>query len=132
MKTELLAELGLSEEQIKQVFAENGKDIKAEKDKALALEASLTTARQDLDDYREKLKAFDGVDVAKLQGEIKTLQDTIADREKTEKQAQEEKALTDNIVAAFGDKAFTSDYVKNGLIADIKAQLADKTNAGKG
>ncbi|MEG1894679.1 MAG: hypothetical protein RR162_00465 [Oscillospiraceae bacterium] len=56
MKTELLAELGLTEEQIKQVFAENGKDIKAEKDKAIALEATIATAKQDLNDYREKLK----------------------------------------------------------------------------
>ncbi len=40
MKTEFLKELGLEQEQIDKIMAENGKDIAAEKAKALALVAA--------------------------------------------------------------------------------------------
>ena len=65
------------------------------------------------------------------------MQKKIADYEQAEKDKIEnetrltaEKALTDKILETFGDKQFTSDYVKNGLIADIKAQLQNDSTIG--
>ena len=49
-----------------------------------------------------------------------------------EKAKQEDEILTNNIITAFGDKKFTSDYVKNGLICDIKSELGKAVNKGKG
>ena len=45
---------------------------------------------------------------------------------------KEDEILTNNIISVFGDKKFTSDYVKNGLIADIKSELGKTENKGKG
>ena len=132
MKTEELTALGLTDEQSKAVFALNGKDITAEQDKGKKLESKILSLQGDIDTYKDKLKNFDGVDVENLKGEIKTLQDGIAAREENDKKAETDRTLNENIITAFGDKQFTSDYVKNGLIADIKSHLSDNSNAGKG
>ena len=66
MKTEDLKAKGFTDEQIAFVMAENGKDVKREKDKA-------DTYKSQLDTAKESLKAFDGVDVAELKNKITTL-----------------------------------------------------------
>lgn len=83
MKTEDLKSKGLTDEQIAFVMAENGKDVKREKDKADGYKAQLDTAK-------ESLKAFDGVDVAELKGQVKKLTDDLAakDSEYTAKLAE--------------------------------------------
>ena len=40
--------------------------------------------------------------------------------------------MTEAITAVFGDKEFTSDYVRNGIIADMKTEIAKAENKGKG
>ena len=65
----------------------------------------------------------------------KKFDDLTADIKKKDDAAKaeaEDKALTDAIVATFGDKKFTSDYVKNGIIADMKTEIAKPENKGKG
>lgn len=66
MKTEDLQAQGLSEEQIKYVMAENGKDVQREKDKAAGLKTQLDSAK-------ESLKSFEGVDVTDLQSKVAQL-----------------------------------------------------------
>ena len=74
MKTEDLKSHGLTDEQIAYVMAENGKDVKREKDKADSYKNQLDTAK-------ESLKAFDGVDVAELRNKITTLTNDLANKE---------------------------------------------------
>lgn len=74
MKTEELKAKGLTDEQIAFVMAENGKDVKREKDKADSYKTQLDTAK-------ESLKAFDGVDVAELKNKITTLTADLANKE---------------------------------------------------
>lgn len=65
----------------------------------------------------------------------KKFEDLTADIKTKEEAAQkeaEDKALTDAIVAVFGEKKFTSDYVRNGVIADMKVEIAKPENKGKG
>ena len=66
MKTKFLEELGLDKDVIAKIMAENGKDIQTEKDKAKGFEDSLK-------EVQEKLKGFEGIDVAELQKQVKTL-----------------------------------------------------------
>jgi hypothetical protein len=78
MKTEflksVLSEAGVPEDKqkdaIDKIFAENGKDVTAVKEK-------VTTAEKERDDYKDKyetaekaVKEFEGVDVKDLQGKI--------------------------------------------------------------
>lgn len=74
MKTEDLKAQGLSDVQIAFVMAENGKDVKREKDKA-------DTYKSQLDTAKESLKAFDGVDVAELKNKITTLTADLSSKE---------------------------------------------------
>lgn len=60
------------------------------------------------------------------------LQETIKKEKEAAQAAAEDQALTDAIVATFGDKKFTSDYVRNGIIADMKTEIAKPENKGKG
>ena len=74
MKTEDLKAKGFTDEQIAFIMAENGKDVKREKDKADSYKTQLDTAK-------ESLKAFDGVDVAELKSKITTLTNDLASKE---------------------------------------------------
>ena len=64
--------------------------------------------------------------------QLEDLKKEIADKEKADKEAKADAELTDAITAVFGDKKFTSDYVKNGIIADMKSEIAKPENKGKG
>ena len=70
MKTEELQAQGLTEEQIKFVMAENGKDINAAKHK---LEVERDNYKDSLDIAQNALKEFEGVDVKELNGRIAQL-----------------------------------------------------------
>ena len=60
------------------------------------------------------------------------LQEEINKEKESAQAAAEDKALTEAIEAVFGDKKFTSDYVRNGIIADMKTEIAKPENKGKG
>ncbi len=78
MKTEFLKGLGLTEEQIKSIMGENGKDIEAEKEKSKA-------ATTELEDTKTQLKTANTTitDLKKNNGDNETLQKTIKDHEET-------------------------------------------------
>lgn len=81
MKTEFLKELGLTEEQIKAVFAENGKDIKGEQDKLEPMKTQIEDLTSQLTTAKDTLKSFDGVDVKELQGKITQLSTDLSAKE---------------------------------------------------
>ena len=54
---------------------------------------------------------------------LEDLDKKIKEQEAEDARKKEDEILTNNIISVFGDKKFTSDYVKNGLIADIKSEL---------
>ena len=84
MKTEFLKELGVTDQAvIDKIMAEAGRELNAEKDKAKIAEQRLT-------EFNEKLKAFEGVDVEKLKGEVEKLRGTLS-----EKDAEYQRKLSD-------------------------------------
>ena len=82
MKTEDLKAQGFTDEQINFIMAENGKDIKREKDKADSYKSQLDTATQ-------TLKGFEGVNVEEMKNKISQL---TADLENSQKKHAEEKS----------------------------------------
>lgn len=85
MKTEDLKAQGFTDEQISFIMAENGKDIKREKDKADSYKSQLDTATQ-------TLKGFEGVNVEEMKNKISQL---TADLENSQKKHAEEMAQRD-------------------------------------
>ena len=120
MKTEELQALGLSEEQIKEVFKLNGKDINAEKKRADAAEESAAQYKQRAEAAEETLKGFDGVDVEKLNRDIEDWKKKAEEAEKDFKSQLYERDFTDALKTALDNVKFSSEAAKRSVMADIK------------
>ena len=124
----------LESEQIDKVMALYGKAI-AKKDNEIE---TLTNSKKELEEkvatYETKINEFNesAKDNADWKTKYEELQTSIKEQEAKRKAEEEDKILTNNITSIFGDKKFTSDYAKNGLIADIKGELGKAENKGKG
>ena len=81
MKTEFLKDLGLTEEQIKAVMAENGKDIQREQEKIAKIETERDSIKEQLDTAQTTLKEFEGVDVQELQTKVQELNKTLEEND---------------------------------------------------
>ena len=135
MKREFLKGIeGLTEESIDKIMAEHGKSIEAEKAKTSALKAENDTLKADKKSLEEKITTLS--EKADTDADYKQQLETLQKQIKEEKEAAEKEAAdkeqTEAILAVFGDKKFTSDYVKNGIVADMKAEILKPENKGKG
>lgn len=125
---------GITDEQLKQILDINSADIgKAKKDYDAVkkdndtLIADKKSLEDKIDELSENTKTAED-----YKKQLEDLKKEIKDKEDADKKALEDAQLTDAITAVFGDKKFTSDYVKNGLIADMKTEIAKPENKGKG
>jgi uncharacterized protein YjgD (DUF1641 family) len=124
----------LTSEQIKGILAENGKIVKNEQEKVAQnnkeeIESYKSTIAK-LESQIKDMPSSDEID--KLKNEIKAFKDAEAERIAKEEAEKEDEILKNNILTSIGDKKFTSDYVKNGILADVKAELKKQENIGKG
>lgn len=123
----------VTDDALKQFNAELGKKFVAKADYNTKLEVikTLEGAKEELEGKITTLTAASG-DAEKVKKELDDLKAQIQKEKDDAKAAAEDAALTDAIVATFGDKKFTSDYVRNGIIADMKTEIAKPENKGKG
>ena len=124
----------LDNEQVDKVMALYGKavnkkdaDIDALKENVKELENKITTYETKINEFNESAK-----DNADWKLKYEELQTSIKEQEAKQKAEEQDKILTDNINAMFEGKTFTSDYARNGLMADIKNGLNKPENKGKG
>lgn len=99
MKTEELKAKGFTDEQIAFIMAENGKDIAREQEKTSAQKTAAENYKSQLETAQEALKGFSGVDVAELNGKIKSLSESLAAKE-SEYQAKLSDMEFDSFLAA--------------------------------
>lgn len=92
------------------------------------------TLKEDIKKLKGDLEALKNSNATaeEYKKKFEELQDKIEKDDKARKAEQEDKELTAAIEAVFGDKKFTSDYVRNGIIADMKTEIAKPENKGKG
>ena len=124
----------LSKDEITSILTENGKIVKKETDKVRTdLTNEINNYKTTITNLETKINDMPNSDeIEKLKTELQTMKDKEEKRIADEKAKQEDEVLTNNILNVFGDKKFTSDYVKNGLISDIKVELSKPENKGKG
>lgn len=126
MKTEFLKQLGLTDDQIKSVMAENGKDITAIKEELNSTKEELKSAQETIkerDTQLEDLKKSSG-DNKELKQQIETLQaDNKAAKEKYESDLKDLK-ISNAIKMAISDKAQDIDIV-SGLFDKSKLILGE-------
>lgn len=124
----------LEKEQIEKVMSLYGKAI-AQKDNEIE---TLKNSNKDLEDkvntYETKINEFNesAKDNADWKTKYEELQTSIKEQEAKRMAEEEDKILTNNIISVFGDKKFTSEYARQGLLNDIKGELNKPENKGKG
>lgn len=91
-----------------------------------ALNEQITTLNADMQALKDNNATAED-----YKAKFEKLNADIAQQKAEAEKAAADKELTDKITALFPtDKEFTSDYVKNGLIADIKAKFAEDSTKG--
>lgn len=121
MKTEDLKALGLTDEQIKFIFAENGKDIQKLQDEVKALSSERDKFKTQAETAETALKGFEGKDPDKLAEELeKWKAQAEADKKDFEKKLYD-RDYNDALNSAMGAYRFTSEAAKKAVMSDIKA-----------
>lgn len=122
------------EDATKEIMSDYGKGITAEQNKVAKIQADLDNANTKIATYETEIKTLkdSSKDNDDWKSKFEQLDAKIKQDEANAKAKAEDEALTQTIVNAFKDKKFTSNYVKNGLINDIKNELSKAENKGKG
>lgn len=124
---EFLKGLDLDKETIDTIMAEYGKNLQGLKEQVDEYKGKVADYEAKIGELSSKAE-----DSSKVQEELDRIKNEIAEKEAKEKAKKDDEALTNNILQVFGDKKFSSDYAKNGLLNDIKAELGKEENKGKG
>lgn len=123
MKREFLKDLGLDDEAINKIMAENGKDVNAAKGDVEKTSAELEQLKKELETANatlEKVKDYDNVkaDVEKYKADLKAAQDDYSKKVAAMELSAKVKDFT-------GNKKFVNDLTRDA----INKQLADAVNA---
>lgn len=124
---EFLKGLELDKETIDTIMAEYGKNVQG-------LKEQIQEYKTKTDEYDTKIKELTekSKNSSEIQAELETLKNEIAQKQEQEKATKAEETLNNNILAVFGDRKFSSEYAKNGLLSDIKTEMKKEENQGKG
>lgn len=123
------------EDVTKEIMKDYGTAISDEQAKTTKVQGELDTAKTKITTYETEIQNLKDSSQANddWKSKFEKLDAKIKQDEAAAKAKAEDEILTNNIVSVFpSDKNFTSDYVKNGLIADIKTELNKPENKGKG
>jgi predicted lipid-binding transport protein (Tim44 family) len=135
MKTEFLEKLIPStvegrDEIIKQIFAENGKDVNAEKAKY----ADYDTIKTQLADAKTTITTLESTkgEATAMKAELDRYKAADEQRKKDEDAAKARKETESRFDAAVGtEKKFVHEYVRAGVIGEFEKALTDPANTGK-
>lgn len=89
MKREQLKELGLTDEQIEKVMAENGKDIQAEQASTAAKQAEIDTLTENIKTLNKEIKGFKDMNIDEIKAKTEELQTKVSDLEAELKDTRE-------------------------------------------
>lgn len=138
MKTEFLKGLGIEDDVISKIMAENGKDIEKEKAKTADLNGKLEQANAKISEYETKISELEtaGGNAEKYKKDLEALQQKIQE----EKAAAEKKAKEEAVEADFknrfdslvGENKWRDELTGNAVYAEFKKAAADEANKGKG
>lgn len=127
MKTEELTALGLNEEQVKQVFALNGKDIEKHKQRITALEGERDNFKAQFETADAALKKFEGIDPQELQDEIQTYKTQAEETKKSYEKKLTQRDQKDWIGKKLDEYGVTSPFARKQLISDCMSEESGLT-----
>lgn len=121
MKTEDLKNLGLTEEQISFVMAENGKDVNKAKKDFDTVSADRDNWKNQAETAQNTLTKFDGIDPEKIDSEIADWKKKAKDAEEMYTAKIREREFEDALKTELDNVKFSSEAAKRSVITDIKA-----------
>ena len=138
MKTEFLKGLGIEDDAIAKIMAENGKDIEKEKAKAADLNSKLEEANKKVSSYEATIsdlkKSAEGNEDFKKKFE--ELEQKIAEErvaaEKKAKEEAEEADFSNRFKTVVGEQKWRDELTEKAVYSEFKTALKDEANKGKG
>lgn len=121
MKTEDLKNLGLTEEQISFVMAENGKDVNKAKKDFDTVSADRDNWKNQAETAQNTLTKFDGIDPEKIDSEIADWKKKAKDAEEMYTAKIREREFEDALKTELDNVKFSSEAAKRSVMTDIKA-----------
>lgn len=129
---EFLTGLGVSAEVADKIFAERGREIGETNTKISDLTSQLSAANETVSVLTKEKD-----ELGKVAGSVDDYKAKIAEfeREATERAERDAKVKADNLLnakidAVLSGKEFVNDYVRNGVISDIKSKFAEDNTVG--
>lgn len=138
MKTDFLKSLGLEDDVISKIMAENGKDVEKEKAKTTEAVAKLEESKSKISEYETKINELQtsSGDAEKFKTELETLQKKISDEkeaaEKAAREAKEHEEFQNRFNSVVGDQKWRDELTGNAVFNEFRKALGDETNKGKG
>lgn len=127
---EFLENLGITGEAADAIFAERGKEITEVNKKIESLTSENAKLNENINNIsaeKDKLSK-DAVDSSAIQKQFDDYKAEIAAMLSKRDAEAADKELTSKIESVFGDRKFTSDYARVGLINDIKSKYNEEGN----
>ena len=127
---EFLEKLGITGEAADAIFAERGKEITEVNKKIESLTSENAKLNENINNIsaeKDKLSK-DAIDSSAIQKQFDDYKAEIAAMLSKRDAEAADKELTSKIESVFGDKKFTSDYARVGLINDIKSKYNEEGN----
>lgn len=121
MKTEDLKNVGLTDEQISFVMAENGKDVNKAKKDFDTISADRDNWKNQAETAQNTLTKFDGIDPEKIDSEIADWKKKAKDAEEMYTAKIREREFEDALKAELDKVKFSSEAAKRSVMTDIKA-----------
>lgn len=127
MKTEELTTLGLTDEQIPQVLAINGRDIEGLKQRVTTLTGERDALKAQFETADAALKKFEGIDPEKIQGEIQSYKSQLADAQKDFEKQLTQRDQKDWITEQLDKYGVKSPFARKQLISDCMSEESGLT-----
>ncbi len=128
MKTEFLKELGLEQETISKIMAENGKDIEAEKKKTQKAEGERDNYKSQLETATEELEKFKDVKPEEMQATIEQLQNDLKAKDEEYAKKESDRLFADSLKAAIKEAGGRNDKAVMALL-DVDQLKASKNQS---
>lgn len=125
MKTEFLKSLGLEQDVIDKIMAENGKDIAAEKAKTTKAESESDSYKEQLDTATSSLEKFKDIDPAAMQSEIAKLNQQIKDQQAAFDAKEADRVFNDAVKSAIKEAGGRNEKAVMAML-DMDALKASK------
>ena len=131
MKRDVLEAMGLDKETIDKIMVENNSDIEREKGKAALVTADRDAIKQQLEGVQGQLKAFEGVDVKELRGEITALQGKLTADANQYKADLARRDIESQTALFLAEMNFVNAATREYYAGKLNGALGDPVNVGK-